>query len=61
MSYHSTADGKYESACQHIKEAIRDLSAIVVDEVDGHNDYNDYHVMEALQELIAIKKKLDKP
>jgi len=59
MSYYSTADAKYKSACDHIKEAIRDLSAIVVDEVDGYSDHNDFHVIEALQELIAIKKKLE--
>ena len=59
MSYYSTADQKYRSACEHIKEAIRDLSAIIVDEVDGYTEHNGSDVMEALQELIAIKTKLD--
>ena len=52
------ADEKFYSACEHIKNAIRDLSAIIVDDVHGYEDYKDARFSEVLQDLISVKKKL---
>lgn len=37
MGYRSTADENLDSAVEHIKEAIKQLSTIVIDEVNGHD------------------------
>lgn len=61
MSVNTTADYNLESTKDHIKNAIRTLGAIVVDECYGHKDFKqDYE--EVLQQsyfnLIKIQKQL---
>lgn len=40
MSVTTTADEKLHEARQHIADAIRSLSAIVIDECWGHDDFS---------------------
>jgi replicative superfamily II helicase len=63
MSVRTTADEKLDSASDHIKYAIRDLSTIVIDECWGHDEYsNEYTdvINEVLHQLLALKKKLNR-
>jgi len=39
MSVKTIADEKLESAKKNVGAAIKDLSGIVVDKVEGHDDY----------------------
>lgn len=62
MSVRSTADEKISSAKDHIKQGIKDLSEIVIDEVYGTEDFSASYIQkvyECMQELISIKQKLE--
>lgn len=57
----TTADEKLHSAKEHIKDAIKCLSEIVVDECYGHDEYDESWKREfydSLKDLISIKKRL---
>ena len=61
MSVTTTADERLNSASEHIKAAALDLSAIVLDECWGYDDYRvDYtaEIHSALNTLIMLKAKL---
>ncbi len=61
MGVITTADEMLSSAKNHIKEAARDLSQIIVDEVYGHDEFSEEYkekMREVLNDLIAIKIKL---
>lgn len=63
MGVRTTADEKLDSASDHIKDAIRDLSAIVIEECWGHDEYSEEYkdtIHEVLQELLALKKKMNR-
>jgi len=63
MSVRTAADERLDSAHQHIKEAIRDLSAIVIEECWGYDEYKEEYtekIHEVLQELMTLKKKLNR-
>ena len=64
MSSDTMADEKVESAREHINEAIKDLSEILVNECPGHNDFSLAFIERmdiAFAELRKIKKMLEKP
>jgi hypothetical protein len=57
------ADKNLNSAAEHIKEAIRNLNAIVVDECWGHDEYKGEYrqgIYQSLHDLIEIKTRLDR-
>lgn len=59
----TTADEKLDSASDHLREAIKDISSIVVDECYGHDDFlTEYRdtIYEVMQELIVCKKRLNR-
>jgi hypothetical protein len=61
MGYTTTADERLESAREHIKEATKDLSEIVIGECDGHDEFKEEFVVnmyQILQELVDVKKRL---
>jgi hypothetical protein len=63
MSVLTTADEMRDSAIEHVREAIKDLSAIVVDRCDGSADYTEVWLdlaSDALHDLIKIKRNLEK-
>ncbi len=63
MGVRTAADERLDSAHQHIKEAIRDLSSIVIEECWGHDEFREDYtetIHEVMQELISLKKKLNR-
>jgi hypothetical protein len=63
MSVRTTADERLDSAYTHIKDAVKDLSSVIIDECWGYDDYReDYKNMlhEVMQELILLKKRLNR-
>lgn len=57
----TTADEKLALASNHITDAIRALSAIVVEECWGYDEYTKEYteaIHESLQELLLVRKKL---
>lgn len=63
MGVRTTADEKLDRASEYIKAAATDLSALVIDECWGCDDYKpDYEatIREALNTLIELKGKLDR-
>lgn len=61
MGVYTTADERLDSAASHIKDAIKDLSTIVIDECWGFDEYNSSYkdeIYDAMQKLIALKKQL---
>ncbi|MFA5299856.1 MAG: hypothetical protein WC389_16855 [Lutibacter sp.] len=62
MTVKTTADEKIESAKNHVKSAIKDLSDILVDNVWGWNSYNQVYqtkLQESLNALMNIKRDLE--
>lgn len=63
MGVTTTADKALDDADEHLREAIRELSRLVVDRCDGHDDYSkEYQVdiQEAFVSLLGIRAKLDR-
>ena len=61
MSVTTTADEARDAAKQNINEAIKHLSAIVVEQVWGHDDYTeDYQakLRDAFRELLTLRDRL---
>lgn len=61
MSADTTADKQLYSALDNLYAAQVALGEIVVDECDGHDDYNEEHrqaMADALIQVIAIRKSL---
>jgi uncharacterized protein YfkK (UPF0435 family) len=63
MSYRSTADENLDKAVDSIKDAIKLLSTIVLDEAEGYSDFNEEYrdkVYKSMTDLIEIKSRLDR-
>jgi hypothetical protein len=61
MSVQTTADDRRDEAVNHVKEAIRCLSDIVVDQCHGHDDWTPEYqgnLKRSLLELIEIRDRL---
>lgn len=59
---HTEADNCRDRAVQHIKDAVKELSKIVIDETYGHNEYNtDYRelLFSSMLELQQMRLKLE--
>ena len=55
------ADKARDSALNYINSAIKEISKIVVDEIDGYYDYGSNYrneLNESLTELIKIREKI---
>ena len=56
-----TAEEKRDVAVLEIQNAIKHLAAIVVDQADGHDEFNSYYrdvLKQTLTELISIRDRL---
>ena len=63
MSVRTTADEKVDSIREHIDGALKDLSEILVDECDGHDEFNESFTDKldlAFEGFRKMKKMLDK-
>ncbi len=61
MSVQTTADEHRDAARENVRDAIRNLSQIVVEQCWGHDEYRAGYrtaLSESFQELIAIQEKL---
>ena len=61
MSAETDADRRLTSAKEHVREAIKDLGEIVVNQCYGHDGYEDEYAVELaaiLQELVDIRRRL---
>ena len=61
MSVTTTADEQKDSAIEHIKEAIKNLGEIIINQCWGHDDYSDDYstgLKQSLIELITIRDRL---
>ena len=62
MSVATIADEKLESAKTHVRDAIKDLSEIVVQQCQGHDEFNSVYrntIKQKLASLIEIRDELD--
>ena len=58
----TTAHRKLTSAKAHLKESIKELADIVIDECDGHDEYGeDYRdtIKESMYSLINVSRELE--
>ena len=61
MSVRTTADEHLDSAKQHIKDAVKDLSEIVVEQCWGHDEYREEYSEELkriFRELLEIRDRI---
>ena len=61
MSVPTVADENLDSAKDHIQEAIKNLSSIVIDRVDGYDDYGEANygvIVSALTDMLRIREEL---
>ena len=62
MSVQTRAYEHLDSAKKHIRDALEDLSEIVVKECWGHDDFNEEgkeKIYETFQDLLKIKKRFE--
>jgi hypothetical protein len=52
------ADEKYYSLQNHIDDAVKDVSEIVIDKVWGHEEYNSAKLREILINLLELRDVL---
>lgn len=63
MSVRTTADEHLDSAAEHIRAAIKDLTEIVIEECWGHDEFTaEYQttVSEVFDELRKLKGRLNR-
>lgn len=63
MSVVTTADERLNSAAEHVKAALSDLSDIVISECWGHDDFRaDYRagIETAFSNLMTVKTQLNR-
>lgn len=63
MGVRTTADESLDRADTHIKDAIRELAEIVVNQVWGHEEYNHEYrekIKKSLTQLIEVRDLLDR-
>lgn len=61
MSVYTTADAHRDRVRQQISEAIKDLTAILIDECWGHDEYSEEYLQvleQAFTDLREMKKKI---
>ena len=60
--YTTTADEHRDKAIEHIKEAISELSEIIVNQCSGHNDFREEYknsLKEMMNTLIELRDQDD--
>lgn len=62
MGVRTTADEHLETALEHINDAIKALSEIVVSQCSGHDSWNEEYrakMRESFSSLLDIRQKLE--
>lgn len=63
MGVTTTADKALDAADEHLREAIRELSKLIVDRCWGHDEFGEsykQHIQEAFVSLLGIRANLNR-
>lgn len=60
MSVYTTADEKKDSAVSHVREAVKDLSEICVNEAWGSDEFCEEYRELLWQSMVALKEIYEK-